>query len=298
MAPTRRDLFAASAAAAVLAGVPTIGVGQSAKKKVDHPPFKLGLVTYNTAANWDLSTILKVCKASGVAAVECRTTHKHGVEPTLSPEKRKEVKKQFQDSGVVFWGCGSTCEFHSPDPAVVKKNIATCREFAELVHDLGGTGVKVRPNGLPKDVPVEKTLEQIGKALIECGKAAEDFGVEIWVEVHGAGTQLPQNMKTIMEHCGLKNVGVTWNSNATDIKDGSVKWAFDLLKPWIKSCHINDIFKDSQGVYPYRELFSLLREANYERYTLIENGRTPPDAASGEEMLRYFKALWLELARG
>ncbi len=86
----------------------------------------------------------------------------------------------------------------------MKKNIETCKQFVELVADIGGKGVKVRPNGLPKDVPVEKTLEQIGKSLIECGKAAADAGIEIWVEVHGPGTQIPANSKTIMEHCGHK----------------------------------------------------------------------------------------------
>jgi sugar phosphate isomerase/epimerase len=297
MTPTRRHFLATSAAAGAVLAAESAVQAQPAKAAAA-PPFKLGLVTYNTAANWDLPTLLKVCKGVGIAAVECRTTHKHGVEPTLTADQRKDVRKQFADSGVVFWGCGSTCEFHATDAAVVKKNIETCRQFVELVHDLGGTGVKVRPNGLPKGVATEKTLEQIGKALIECGKAAEDFGVEIWVEVHGAGTQQPENMKAIMEHCGHKSVGVTWNSNGGDIKDGSVKWAFDLLKPWIKSCHINEVYKDAAGVYPYRELFRLLREAGYDRYTLIENGRTPPDVASGEDMLRYYKALWLELARG
>src|SRR5262245_64368680 len=101
-----------------------------------------------------------------------------------------------------------------------------------------------------------------------------------------------------MEHCMNKSVGVTCNSNASDIEDGSLNESFDLLKPWIRSCHINDIYKDSTGAYPYRELFRLLREAGYDRYTLIEVGRTPPDVASGEEMLRYYKALWSELARG
>jgi sugar phosphate isomerase/epimerase len=296
MTPTRRHFLAATAAAgAVLA--PDSPGRADAPKPPAAPPFKLGLVTYNTAANWDLPTLLKVCKTVGIAAVECRTTHKHGVEPTLSPAQRKDVRKQFADAGVVFWGCGSTCEFHAPDAAVVKKNIETCKQFVELVHDLGGTGVKVRPNGLPKGISTEKTLEQIGKALIECGKAAEDYGVEIWVEVHGSGTQLPENMKTIMEQCGHKSVGVTWNSNGTDIKDGSVKWAFDLLKPWIKSCHINEIYKDGQGRYPYRELFRLFRESGYDRVTLVEVAKGMPTAEAGEEMLRYYKALWTELAR-
>jgi sugar phosphate isomerase/epimerase len=297
MTATRRQFLAAAAC-----GVATPALSQAPKPVPEMPalvPYKLGLVTYNTAAQWDLPTLLKVCKATGIAAVECRTTHKHGVEPTLSAEQREAVKKQFADSGVVFWGCGSVCEFHSPDPAVVKKNVDMCREFVKLVHDLGGTGVKVRPNGLPKGVEVAKTLEQIGKALIECAKAAEDHGVEIWVEVHGAGTQEPANMKAIMEHCGHKSVGITWNSNPPDVKDGSVKAAFEMLKPWLKSCHINDLYKEhlDKGRYPYRELFRLLQQAKYDRYTLIEVGRTPPDVATGEEFLRYYKSLWTELVK-
>jgi len=296
MTPTRRQFLAASAIATT--GVPGIIQAQVKKSEAKVPPFKLGMVTYNTGALWDLPTLLKACKNTGIAAVECRTTHKHGIEPSLSAAERAEVKKQFAGSGVVFWGCGSICEFHAADPAVVKKNVETCKEFVELVHDLGGTGVKVRPNGLPKGVSTEKTLEQIGKALIECGKTAEGFGIDICVEVHGGGTQEPANIKTIMEHCGHKSVGITWNSNPPDVKAGSVKWSFDMLKPWLKSCHINDLYKEHTGAYPYRELFSLLREHGYDRYTMIEVGRTPPDVATGEEFLRYYKALWTELARG
>lgn len=184
----RREFFAAAA------GVALSGYA-AAEESAKAPLFKLGIVTYNVAKDWDLPTILKVCKATGVAAVECRTTHKHGVEPSLSKDQRKDIKNQFADSGIVFWGCGSVCEFHSPDQSVVKKNIEDCKHFIDLVKDLGGKGVKVRPNGLPKDVPVPKTLEQIGKALIECGKAAESAGLEIWVEVHGAGTQIPRTSK-------------------------------------------------------------------------------------------------------
>jgi sugar phosphate isomerase/epimerase len=289
---TNRRQFLAAAAASSVCGI------SLADDAATLPKFKLGLVTYNTAANWDLPTVLKVCKEVGIAAVECRTTHKHGVEPSLTAEQRKDVKKQFADSGVVFWGCGSVCEFHATDPAVVKKNIEDCKRFVDLVKDIGGTGVKVRPNGLPKGVPVEKTLEQIGKSLIECGKAAENAGIEIWVEVHGAGTQIPANVKTFMEHCGHKSVGLTWNSNAADVEDGSVKKSFGLLKQWIRSCHINDLENDAKGTYPYRELFSLLRGINYGRYTMIEVGKTPPSVEVGLAFLKEYKKLWTKLAAG
>src|SRR5436190_18266058 len=87
-------------------------------KATDGPKFKPGLISYNVAKDWDLPTILRVCKSAGLAAFEARTTHKHGIEPSLNADSRKKIKQQFIDSGVVFWGCGSVCEFQSPDAAV------------------------------------------------------------------------------------------------------------------------------------------------------------------------------------
>lgn len=285
----RRGFLGAGLAS--LAAVPTISQACEAKAIEARPLFLLGLVTYNLAAEWDVPTILKNCKDAGIAAVELRTTHKHGVEPSISADRRKEVKQQFADAGIVLWGLGSTCEFHSPDASVVHKNIETCKQFLELAHDLDARGVKVRPNGLPNNVPEEKTLEQIGKALTKCGQEASNLGCEVWVEVHGGGTSHPPRMKTILEHANHPQVGITWNSNQSDIKDGSVKPYFELLKPWLKSCHINALY----GSYPYRELFTCLKEAQYDRYTLIEIGEKL-DPVSGALFLKYYKALWRELS--
>jgi sugar phosphate isomerase/epimerase len=259
--------------------------------------FKLGLVTYSVARDWDLPTILDVCKKTGIGAVELRTTHKHGVEPTLSVEKRQEVRKRFADSGVVCWGCGTVCEFHMPEPDTVRGNIEICKKFIQLTADIGGKGVKVRPNGMPRHIPIEKTMEQIGKALNECGKAAADAGIEVWLEVHGPGSSIPNHIRMVMEACGHDSVGVTWNSNATDISFGSVSEAFGMLKKWIRSCHINDLYNDEKGVYPYRELFRLLRGINYDRYTLCEVARPISDPQVGAEFLRYYMALWNELSK-
>lgn len=258
------------------------------------PAFKLGLVTYNLAAKWDIPTIIKRCKNTDFAAVELRTTHAHGVEPDIDPAKRKEVRQQFADSGIVLWGLGTVCEFHSPDPSVVRQNIETCKRFCELARDVGAKGVKVRPNALPDGVPVEKTLEQIGKALVECGKAGADNGVEIWLEVHGRGTQEPPHIAQIMRHCGHPSVGITWNSNPTDVKDGSVQESFGLLKTYIRSCHITELTSS----YPWRELFGLLKSIGYDRYTLAEvQGLDSSSNNDIERFMRYYRALWQELCR-
>lgn len=291
----RRGFLAASGA---LAGASLLHPAPAAARP-DPAKFTLGTVTYNVAASWDLATLLQACKSAGFGAVELRTTHAHKVEPDLTADQRKDARKQIEDSGIRLWGFGSVCEFHAADPAVVRKHIDDCRAFCKLAADLGAKGVKVRPNGVPKGGDLQKTLDQIGKALQECGKAADDHGVEIWVEVHGAITAIPQNMRTIMDACGHKSVGVCWNSNPTDVKDGSVKEAFELLKKDIKSCHINELWSG----YPYRELFTGLKSIGYDRVTLMEcpgvpeaAGAKSPDAAL--RYMRYYKALWTELCRG
>ena len=283
---TRRGFVAGAAISAGAASMAQAGQNQPAPLR-----YRLGIVTYNIAAAWDVPTILRVCRAVGLAAVELRTTHKHGVEPGLNAAARKEVRQRFNDAGIEIWGCGTACEFHSPDQDVVRRNIETCREFISLVADLGGKGVKVRPNALPKGVETARTLAQIGRSLAACGKAAADANVEIWLEVHGPGTSHPPHIRTIMQEANHRNVGVTWNSNREDVVDGSVSQYFKMLQSWIKSCHINELHSG----YPYRELFRLLRESGYDRVTLAEIPGMP-DTASGERLMRYYKMLWTELA--
>lgn len=294
MSPLDRRQFVQSASLTALAAA----TGVRADTPVSAAKFRLGLVTYQVGAAWDLPTLLRVCKAAGISPVELRTTHKHGVEPSLTKPQRKEVRQRFADAGIEVWGCGSTCDFHWPDAKKVQGQVELCKRFVELVADIGGRGVKVRPNDLPKGVEPARTLEQIGKALVPCGKAAADAGVEIWVEVHGRGTAHPPHMRTIMEQCGHPKVGVTWNSNPTDVKNGSVEESFKLLSKWILSCHINDLSRGGKAVYPYRELFRLLKGIGYDRATLIEVGRGFSDPQAGIAFLREYKAQWTELCQG
>jgi len=276
------------------------------------PPFHLGLVTYELAKDWDIDTIIKNCEATSFEGVELRTTHKHGVEPSISADRRAEVRKRFADSRVRLVSLGSTCEYESPDQSAVQHNIEETRRFCQLAHDVGAMGVKVRPNGFPRNSDHARVLEQIGHALAECGNIARDQGVEIWLEVHGTETERPENIHRIMEVANHPAVGICWNSNDTDIADGSVRQSFDLLKPWLKSCHINELwrtappwagsgtssaemqaretagFPEWRKLYPWHELFSLFRSVGYGRYTFAEIPASPEPL----RLMRYYRALW------
>ncbi|MDE2998172.1 MAG: sugar phosphate isomerase/epimerase [Gemmatimonadota bacterium] len=248
---------------------------------------KLGIVTYQIAKDWDVPALLDMCQTTGIHGVELRTTHAHGVEIELSSAERSAVRRRFENAGVDIVGLGGVYEYHAADLETVRQNIEGTVEYARLAADLGCPGVKVRPNGLQTDkgVPEEQTLEQIGRALGECGEAAAGLGVRIRVEVHGRDTCEPRRMRAIIDHADHENVHVCWNSNPQDVVNGSVRTGFDLLKHKIGLVHINELHK---AEYPWRELFGLLKAEGYDGYTLAEI----PDSPEPERLLRYYKALW------
>ena len=246
---------------------------------------KLGLVTYNMAKDWDVPTIIENCAATGFQGVELRTTHAHNVEVNLSASERQEVRKQFEDSPIELAGLGSAFDYHSTDAEEVRQNIEGTKQYAQLAADVGAPGVKVRPNGLPEDVPAEKTLTQIGLSLCECGEFAKNLGVQIRLEVHGRETSHPPHIRTIMEIAAHDNVFVCWNSNPGEVEDGSVENNFNIVKEWIRLVHINELYRRE---YPWRELFTLLKASGYTGYTLAEI----PESSDPVRMMNYYRALW------
>lgn len=240
---------------------------------------RFGLVTYQWGKDWTVAELIKNCTVSGVEGVELRSTHKHGVEIEIETAKRFDVKKQFADSAVTLVGLGSACEYHAVDPAIVQKNIDETKAWIDLCREVGGSGVKVRPNGLPKEVPIEKTLEQIGKALLVVGKYAADFNIQIRVEVHGAGTQEIPNMKTIMDVANHPNVVVCWNCNPNDLNGAGFAKNYEMLEKWMGTVHIHDL-REGKNDYPWKELFPKLLQCKSEGFTgwcLLEDGSVPKD---------------------
>ena len=282
--PMKRREFLSTVAA--IPAISLIGHAQTPKPAPARGGLKLGTVTYNIAKDWDIPTIIKNLTEAHFDAVELRTTHKHGVEISLTPAQRAEVRKRFEDSPIKIGGLGTTCEYHSPDPAVVRKNIDETKEWVKLAKDLGSPSVKVRPNGMPKEVPEEKTLEQIGKSLRECGMFAADNGVKIQLEVHGSETSRLPRIRKILDYGGNHpGVRVCWNSNPTDLLDGGFEANFKLVKDQIGQIHMRDLFVEE---YPWRALFANLKAMNFQGYCFAEI----PESTDGLRVLQYFRALF------
>lgn len=285
---TRKEFIRNLSLIAGVAAVP--GSFLSSCTSVPGSKMKLGLVTYNWAKDWDIPTIIKNCTETGVLGVELRVDHAHGVNYNMSAAEREEVKKQFADSPVEIVGMGTNEDYHSPDPEVVKQKIENTRKWLELSRDVGGSGVKVKPNAFPKDVAKEKTIEQIGKSFNEIGKMALDMGQQIRIEVHGRETQLLPNMAAMMEYVENEGAKICWNCNMQDLEGEGLEYNFNLVKDkFSDTAHVREF---NVGEYPYQQLMDLFVAMDYDGWILMENRTKPDDIVAGmHEQQKIFKEM-------
>lgn len=293
---TRREVLGTAAGTLAAIGGTWLWPGTVAAQEKKGDNIRFGLVTYQWGKDWDLPTLIANLVKTKVLGVELRTTHKHGVEPVLNNAQRQDVRKQFVDSGVTCLGIGSDERFDNPDPAVVKKAIDASKAFIQLSHDIGGTGVKVKPDRFWPNVPREKTIEQIGKALNELGEYAEGFGQQIRLEVHGQCQELP-TIKAIMDVADNPNVAVCWNSNPTDLQGAGLEANFAMVsKRFGATSHVHVL---DMKEYPFAKLFDLYVAMDYEGWWLLEEGKIPADpvTALGEQKVLFDKMLAESRAR-
>ena len=292
---TRRRFLLSSAAAGAASMVPCFSLTPSDDQKqedsltLNKTPLKIGLMTYLLGSKWDIETIIKNCTETGFQSVELRTTHAHGVEVTLTPSQRAEVKKRFKDSPLEAISLASAFQYHSTDPAELKKNIEGTKEYVLLARDVGATGFRVFPNAVPEGGAKEKTLEQIGKALAEVGSYANNNGVEVRVCVHGQGTNSVAVIKKIIDYSQSPYVYVNWNCEALDSAGKGLEYNFNSVKDRIKGVHMHDLHDPS---YPYRHFFKLLSDSGFKGYCNAEVSRVSCEAV---EFMKCYKGLFLAL---
>lgn len=259
----------------ILTGAMVLPTGQLVFGKDKAPGMKLGFVTYLWGKDWDQDTLIKNLTASKILGVELRVDHAHKVSPALTKEERIQVKKKFQDSPVQIVGMGTNQQYDFPEPEKLKKSIDETKEFMLLSHDIGGTGVKVKPNQFRKGIEHEKTIEQIGKALNELAIFGANIGQQLRLEVHGEETQELYNIKAIMDVATHPNATVCWNCNSQDLNGGGLEANFNMVKARFGDiCHVREL---NDTTYPYQDLMKLFVKNSYKGWVLLECRTDPAD---------------------
>jgi hypothetical protein len=254
-------------------GVAAFALGASPQRV---SKMKFGLTTYQWGFDWDIPTLIANCTRAQAFAVELRVSLKyaHGVELDTSEAKRREVKKRFSASPVRLLGLATSERFDATDPGKLNAAIESAKAYAKLSYDVGGSGFRVFPNDFHIEVPHEKTIAQIAKALDDVGKFAADFGQQVRLENHGSAGRLTTLAK-IFEQVTQPNVRVKLNSDPHDAEGGEFARNFALVKDRLGydlHCHMLN-----PSSFPYQLQADLLIDLGWDGWWLVEQGEKVPD---------------------
>jgi sugar phosphate isomerase/epimerase len=237
---------------------------------------RIGLATYLWGRDWDIPTLIANCAKAAMAGVELRTSqnYAHGVEVTLSAGQREEVRKRFGDSPVRLVSLACSERMDWPQPEKLKAAIEAAKAHLVLSRDVGCDVLRVFPNQFHPDVPHEKTIEQIARAVDELGAFAAGLGQEVSLEAHGPAGELP-TLRAVMDRVTQPSVRIRLNCDARDAQGQGFAANFNLVKNVLsRIIHLHDLHDPK---YPYQRMVDLLVKAKWEGYALLERDGEPAD---------------------
>lgn len=253
--------------------------------------FRFGFTSYQWGKDWDVAATIANCAQAKAFGVELRTSasYAHGVELEIDARRRKEVRKQFEDSPVKLVGLATSEKYDWVEPEKLAAAIEQSKAFVKLSHDVGSSGIRVFPNDYHREVPREQTIAQIARAVSAVGAFAADYGQEIRLEAHGSAGDLP-SIRAIMDQVTQPNVRVKLNSDKRNTEGEGFESQFNRVKHLLgNTLHLHELDKPD---FPYQLQVNLLRRIGWRGWALLEASAKVPDRV--QALIRQ-REIWDEL---
>jgi hypothetical protein len=265
-----------AAAIGACAGMESFNLFAAQSAATTTSKLRFGFTSYQWGKDWDIPTLIANLQKAEVFGMELRTSasYAHGVELSMTSKQRTEVKKRFADSPIKLVGIASAERMDWPEPEKLKAAIEAAKAHVKLSYDTGASGVRIFPNDWHPNVPHEKTIEQIAKAVDQVGAYAADFGQEVRLEAHGSVGELT-TLRAIMDIVAQRSVRIKLNSDARDTKGKGFEANFSLVKNFLgHTIHLHEL---NDTKFPYQLQIELLKKINWEGWCLLEASASVPD---------------------
>jgi hypothetical protein len=260
---TRRGLLASGVTAAAALGAPR----RTSK-------MRFGMTSYQWGMDWDVPTTIANCAKAKAFGVELRTQEKYaaGVEVSLTESQRREVRKRFSGSPVTLVGLACSERYDWLEPARLNQAIESTKAHLKLSQDIGGRGLRVFVNDFHKEVPHEKTIEQVCRTLNVLGRFAADCGQMVRLENHGTAGDLV-TLRKIMDSVDQPSVRIKLNGLPADAEDFARR--FQSVKNVLgDTLHFHEL---NRGDFPYPLQADLLIDSGWGGWWLLEASSKVPD---------------------
>ena len=203
-------------------------------------------------------------------------SHNHGVEADATPAQRAEIKKFFEDSGIVPCCVATSRKYALPQGPELRESIETTRKLIDLAADVGSTRIRVFGGVPPEGLSMADAIQTVGESLGELGPYAAERGVTICLETHDAFSKATDCIAAI-HIADSPAVAANWDIMHPYSKGMTIDEAYDALKGKIEHCHIHDgtyaekggratLALMGEGDIPYPRAIELLEQEGFEGY--------------------------------
>lgn len=222
-----------------------------------------------------LGDMLALAKRLGYDGVEPRASsgHAHGVEIEADAEKRREIRRTAEASGIALACIATSCQF--ADPAKADAQAEAALRFVQLAHDVGSHRLRVFGGPIPQGVSRPKAVETAVKALSSVARAAREAGITVCIETHDDWCD-PADMLKIVSGVNDPAVRVNWDIMHPVLTAGkTMEEAWRVLAPYVRHVHFHDGAKTGgktdlrpvgQGTVDHGTAVRLLKKAGYDGF--------------------------------
>ena len=148
---------------------------------------KLGFTTYQLPQNLNFEESIRLAKKTGCAGIDFRTgnVYKHGVEVSLSPEERRQMRRMLEDNYLELASINSEYSFDNPDENERRKSIEGAKQCCLLASDFGSRLVRLFGNIIRTD-DAHETVKYVSDAIREVCDYAATLNVTCLIEMPNA----------------------------------------------------------------------------------------------------------------
>jgi sugar phosphate isomerase/epimerase len=285
MIPTDRRQFlrtalAASTGAALAA--PAAGIEPVKRNGKSH--LRLSIAGYSYRKYLDLKkkemtydAFIDLAAEQGTDAVELTQYYF----PETTPAYLASLKGRATRQGLDVSGTAVGNVFTRTDPAKLKAEIDTVKQWVEHTSRLGGKTIRIFAGNLEKGDTEEKARERVVAAIQECCDHAGKYGIYLALENHGGIVGTIDQMLEVVKAVRHDWFGVnfdTGNFHSADPYADLVK-----LAPYAVVCQIKtEVTRAGMKPEPadLKRLTDILRDANFRGYVALEY-EAPEDPKTG-----------------
>ena len=261
------------------------------------------LNTYRVAQDWDVPTIIDMCRKTGHEGIEFLFdfNQKHGIEDHVSPEYVAGVAKQVEDAGLWVASLTSCSKFDDTDPAKLEENKGKAKRTIDLAAHIGCKHVRVLGDRIGDRRAPEKTIDQVAAALSELGAYAAPSGITVSMEMHGHFID-PDLSLAVMRKVSAANVGLVFNcvwpvgaAEGWSLPAGtkSIKSIYEKTGKYWTAVHTHAFERPNETDF-YLEMFELLKKDGFKGFISNECAYVGPDP---ERVLSLYTAFFRAATR-